>query len=405
MDVLYERCCGLDVHKDKIVACVLEEKHKSIRSFGTVTDDLLTLVEWLKETHCECVAMESTGSYWKPIYNLLELENIKALVVNAQHIKTVPGRKTDVKDAEWIANLLRHGLLKASFIPNRDQRELRELVRYRKSIIEERAREFNRIQKVLEGANIKLGSVASTIKTISARDILKSLSNGEEDPEVLASLARGVMKNKREELCRALKGLMAEHQRMILDEMLKHTEYLDDQIVRLDQEVAKRLTPFDQAVEVIDSIPGIGRRSAETIIAEIGTDMSVFSSAKHLASWAGMCPGNNESAGKQKSSRIRKGNQTLRTTLVECAKAASRKKGCSFQDQYHRISARRGKKRAIVAVGHSLLIVIYHLLRDGTTYQELGPVYLERLNKASYVKRTVKKLEKLGLKVTIEEVA
>jgi len=405
MEVLYERCCGLDVHKDKIVACVLEEKHKSIRSFGTVTDDLLTLVEWLKETRCECVAMESTGSYWKPIYNLLEMENIKAIIVNAQHIKTVPGRKTDVKDAEWIANLLRHGLLKASFIPNRDQRELRELVRYRKSIIEERAREFNRIQKVLEGANIKLSSVASTIKTLSARDILKSLSNGEEDPEVLASLARGVMKNKREELCRALKGLMAEHQRMILDEMLKHTEYLDEQIVRLDQEVAKRLTPFDQAVEVIDSVPGIGRRSAETIIAEIGTDMSVFSSAKHLASWAGMCPGNNESAGKQKSSRIRKGNQTLRTTLVECAKAASRKNGCSFQDQYHRISARRGKKRAIVAVGHSLLIVIYHLLRDGTTYQELGPVYFERLNKASYVKRTVKKLEKLGLKVTIEEVA
>lgn len=405
MEVLYERCCGLDVHKDKIVACVLEETHKSIRSFGTVTDDLLTLVEWLKETRCECIAMESTGSYWKPIYNLLEMENIKAIIVNAQHIKTVPGRKTDVKDAEWIANLLRHGLLKASFIPNRDQRELRELVRYRKSIIEERAREFNRIQKVLEGANIKLSSVASTIKTLSARDILKSLSNGEEDPEVLASLARGVMKNKREELCRALKGLMADHQRMILDEMLKHTEYLDEQIVRLDQEVAKRLTPFDQAVEVIDGVPGIGRRSAETIIAEIGTDMSVFSSAKHLASWAGMCPGNNESAGKQKSSRIRKGNQTLRTTLVECAKAASRKNGCSFQDQYHRISARRGKKRAIVAVGHSLLIVIYHLLRDGTTYQELGPVYLERLNKASYVKRTVKKLEKLGLKVTIEEVA
>jgi len=405
MEVLYERCCGLDVHKERIVACVLEGKHKSIRSFGTVTDDLLTLVEWLKETRCECVAMESTGSYWKPIYNLLEMENIKALVVNAQHIKTVPGRKTDVKDAEWIANLLRHGLLKASFIPNRDQRELRELVRYRKSIIEERAREFNRIQKVLEGANIKLSSVASTIKTISARDILKSLSSGEEDPEVLASLARGVMKNKREELCRALKGLMAEHQRMILDEMLKHTEYLDEQIVRLDQEVAKRLTPFDEAVEVIDGVPGIGRRSAETIIAEIGTDMSVFSSAKHLASWAGMCPGNNESAGKQKSSKTRKGNQTLRTTLVECAKAASRKNGCSFQDQYQRISARRGKKRAIVAVGHSLLVVIYHLLRDGTTYQELGPAYLERQNKASYVKKTVKRLEKLGLKVTIEEVA
>lgn len=200
------------------------------------------------------------------------------------------------------------------------------------------------------------------------------------------------MKNKREELCRALKGLMAEHQRMILDEMLKHTEYLDDQIVRLDQEVAKRLTPFDQAVEVIDSIPGIGRRSAETIIAEIGTDMSVFSSAKHLASWAGMCPGNNESAGKQKSSRIRKGNQTLRTTLVECAKAASRKNGCSFPGPVSPNLLRRGKKRAIVAVGHSLLIVIYHLLRDGTTYQELGPVYLERLNKASYVKRTVKSL-------------
>ncbi|MED4358187.1 IS110 family transposase, partial [Geobacillus stearothermophilus] len=279
MRVLYERCCGLDVHKQSITACALTPEGKEIRTFGTLTDDLEELVDWLKEKKVTHVAMESTGVYWKPVYNLLEAEPIEVLVVNAQHIKAVPGRKTDVKDAEWIADLLRHGLLKGSYIPHRAQRELRELVRYRRSLIEERARELNRIQKVLEGANIKLSSVVSDINGMSARLIIRALIEGKDDPAALAQLAKGRLKQKTEELRRALKGVMGPHQRMMLAEQWRHVEYLDEAIARLDREIEERTSPFHEALELIDTIPGVGRQSAEQIVAEIGTDMSRFPTA------------------------------------------------------------------------------------------------------------------------------
>lgn len=403
MEVVYERCCGMDVHKDKIVACVMVGQRRETRTFGTMTDELLRLIDWLKEQKCQCVAMESTGVYWKPIYNLLELEEIKALVVNAQHIKAVPGRKTDVKDAEWIADLLQHGLLKGSFIQNREQRELKELVRYRRSIVEERAREFNRIQKVLEGANIKLSSVASDIFGVSGKLILQSLVQGIKDPKQLAAHAKGTLKNKTAELERALQGLIGEHQKMMLSIQIRHIEYLNEEITRLDTEVKQRMLPFEEQVEQLDSITGVGRRSAETIIAEIGIDMSVFPSDAHLSSWAGMCPGNNESAGKKKSGKTRKGSKVLRSTLVECATSLGSSKNY-LAVQYRRFCARRGKKRAAVAVGHTILVIAYHILKNKTSYQELGADYFDNLKKKSIVTRAIKRLQSLGYKVNIEEI-
>lgn len=402
MEVVYERCCGLDVHKDKIVACVRIGKEKEIRSFGTVTEILMELVDWLQYQKCQIVAMESTGPYWKPIYNLLELEGIRAMVVNAQHIKAVPGRKTDVKDAEWIADLLQHGLLRGSHIPNRNQRELKELVRYRRSMIEERARELNRLQKILEGANIKLGSVVTDIDGQSARLMLEALIEGKADETAIASLAKGKMKSKTEELKKALKGLMGLHQRIILSTMLRHLDYLKEEIARLDAEIKERMLPFQKQVAQLDAVTGVGVRSAETVIAEIGIDMSVFPSAGHLASWAGMCPGNNESAGKRKSGKTRKGSKVLRSTLVECARAASHCKDSYLSSQYKRISARRGSNRAAVAVGHSILVIAYHILKNDTNYYELGVDYFEQKRKQDIVKRTVKRLEALGYEVTVE---
>jgi transposase len=405
MEVIYERCCGLDVHKDKIVACVLSDGNKEIKTYGTVTDDLLSLLDWIKSEGCQMVAMESTGSYWKPVYNLLELEGIPAMVVNAQHIKAVPGRKTDVKDAEWIADLLKHGLLKGSYIPSREQRELKELVRYRRSMIDERARELNRLQKVLEGANIKLGSVVSDINGVSSRQMLRSMINGEDDTDKLVLFAKGKMKGKTEELKRSLKGLMGKHQRMILSQMLDHIDYLDNLIHNLDEEIKERMRPFEKEVAALDAITGVGERSAQTIIAEIGTDMSVFPSAGHLASWAGMCPGNNESAGKKKSGKTRKGNNTLRCTLAECAKAAGRSKDTYLSAQYKRIAARRGRNRAAVAVGHTILTIAYHIIKNNTSYKDLGADYFDQKRKEDIARKALKRLEALGYKVTIEEAA
>lgn len=401
MDVVYTHVCGLDVHKKNVVACVITPETKEIRTFSTMTDDLILLVDWIKSKGCTHVAMESTASFWKPIYNLLELENIQTLVVNAKSIKNVPGRKTDVKDAEWIASLLRHGLLQGSFIPNRDQRELRELIRYRRSLIDERAREVNRVQKVLEGANIKLSSVASDVLGKSGRAMIA----GEENPELLSELAQGRLKNKKEALKRALNGLMGNHQKLMLAAQLRHIDYLDEEIGRLDEEIKRRMLPFEEDLELLDTIPGVARRTAETIIAEIGTNMDQFPSAAHLCSWAGLCPGQNESAGKRKSGTTRKGNKKLRSALVEAARAAGRTKNTYLSSQYHRIAARRGANRAAVAVAHSILMIAYYILKRRQPYIELGPTYYEERKRDTIIRQSIKKLESLGLKVTVESVA
>lgn len=402
MQIVNERCCGLDVHKNSIVACVITPQGKETKTFGTMTGDIKSFVSWAKAKGCTHVAMESTGVYWKPIYNLLEQTEIKILVVNARHIKAVPGRKTDVKDAEWIADLLRHGLLQGSFIPDREQRELRELVRYRRSLVDEHTRELQRMDKTLEGANIKLSSVVSDIGGVSARAMIKSIVNGAEDPKVLAKLAKGSMKKKHNELVQALHGLIGDHQIMMLSTQLRHIEFLDQEIVRLDKEIQERISPFEAEVVLLDTIPGVGRRTAEQIIAEIGTDMDRFPSTAQLCSWAGMAPGNNESAGKKKSGRTRKGNKSLRATLVQAANAAGRSKNSYLSAQYHRISGRRGKKRAAVAVGHTILAIAYHILKTGQPYKELGRDFLEKRNKNTIVNHTVKRLEELGYKVAIE---
>lgn len=403
MNVIYERCCGMDVHKKTIVACVLSGRKKEIRSFSTMTGSLLSLVDWLKSVDCQCVAMEATGSYWKPIYNLLEMEGIPALVVNAQHIKAVPGRKTDVKDSEWIADLLRHGLLNGSFIPKRDQRELKELVRYRRSMVQERARELNRIQKVLEGANIKLSSVVSEIDGKSSRDMLAMLVAGCNDPKTMANQARRQMRKKIPQLEEALHGFMGEHQRLMLDIMLKHIDFLESHVLSLDIEIREKMEPVSEQTFLVDSIPGIGERSAQVIIAEIGTNMDQFPSAAHLASWAGLCPGNNESAGKRKSGKTRKGSDILKATLIECAKVAGHLKNTYFSAQYSRIAARRGKNRATVAVAHTILTIIYHMLKANAPYQELGPDFFEQRRKTEIVKKSVKRLEAFGYTVTIDQ--
>jgi transposase len=315
MEVVNPRCCGLDVHKKTVVACVITSGKKETRTFLTMTNDLLKLKEWLKECGVTHIAMESTGVLWKPIYNLLE-DGFNVAVANASHIKAVPGRKTDVKDAEWIADLLRHGLVSASFIPDRPQRELRELVRYRRRLIQQRSDGVNQIQKVLEGANIKLSSVATDIVGVSGRAMLEAMVNGVEDPQALVAMAKGRLRKKETDLREALQGLVGTHQRMLIDSLLRHLTFLDQEIERLDEEVATRMRPFEPEIERLDGIPGIGRRSVEEILTEIGVDMSRFPSAAHLASWAKLCPGNNESAGKRKSGSTGNGNPWLRSILV-----------------------------------------------------------------------------------------
>ena len=356
MEVLNPRCAGLDVHKQTVVACVLTPAGREIRTFATMTEDLLELGDWLLGLGVSHVAMESTGVYWKPIYNVLE-GSFELLLVNAQHVKAVPGRKTDVKDCQWIAELLQHGLLKGSFVPDQGQRELRELTRYRSSLVRERTAEINRLQKTLEGANIKLASVASEVTGVSGRAMLQELVAGNRDAKVMAQLAKGQLRNKIPQLERALVGRFGPHQSFLVARQLAHIDFLDQTVEQVSQEVAERMRPFEAELAALDTIPGVGPWSAEVIIAEIGTDMSRFPSAGHLASWAGMCPGNNESAGKRKSGKTRKGSKWLRVALTEAANAAGRGKGTYLSSQYHRLVARRGKKKAAIAVGHSILVI------------------------------------------------
>ena len=403
MDVIIERACGMDVHKDSITACVMTPEGKEIESFSTKTVFLLELIDWIKQHSCTHVAMESTSVYWKPIVNLLEAEDIEFLVVNAQHIKAVPGRKTDVKDAEWIAKLLRHGLLRASYIPDRNQRELRELVRYRRSIIEERARQHNRIQKVLEGANIKLGSVVSDIMGVSAKDMLWAIANGEDDPEILSNFARRTMKKKKEDLKLALKGYISPHQRMMLKTILTHIDFLTEQIDTLDQEVAQRVSDFQEDIDRLDSIPGIAQRMAQQILSEIGTDVkSQFPSAAHMCSWAGLVPGSNESAGKRKSSKTKKGNKYLRSALTEAAHSVRGSKNY-LGALYRRTASRKGRKRAGIVVAHAMLRIAYYLLTRKEMYVDLGEDYFDKQKQQSIVRHSLRRLESLGYTVTLTE--
>jgi transposase len=409
MEVVHARCCGLDVHKDTVVACVLApgpdgRTKPDVRTFGTMTDELLALGDWLAEVGCTHVAMESTGVYWKPIWNLLEGQ-VELLLANAQHIKRVPGRKTDVQDAEWIADLLRHGLLTASFVPDRPQRELRELTRYRLALVRERSREVQRLQQTLEGANIKLGSVASDVLGKSGREILAGLAAGRTDAAALADLARGRLREKLPARERALVGRFGAHQRFLVARQLAHLDELDGLIAEVSAEIAERVRPFEDAVARLDGIPGVGRATAEVLVAEVGTDMARFPTARHLASWAALCPGHHESAGKPTSGKTRKGNRALRTALVEAAKAARRARTTSLGAQYRRLAARRGPNKAAVAVAHSILIIAYHLLKDGGTYHDLGPDFFDRRDQDALERRLVSRLEALGNKVTLEKVA
>jgi transposase len=409
IDVLDERCAGLDLHKRSVTACRLTpgangQVSKEIRTFATMTADLLALGDWLAAGGVTHVAMESTGVYWKPIWNLFE-ERFTLVLVNAAHGKVVPGRKRDVGDAQWLAELLRHGLLRGSFVPDRPARELRELTRYRSSLVHERTAEVNRLHKTLEGANLKLASVVSDLTGVSARAMLGELVGGTADAAALAELAQGQLRRKRAELERALTGRMSAHQRFMLAQHLGHIDALDAQITTVGEEIAERLRPFESALTILDSIPGIGRWSAEVILAEIGTDMGRFPTAGHLASWAGMCPGHDESAGKRRTGTTRKGSPGLRVTLTEAAYAAGRSKDPYLACRYHRLLLRRGKKRAAVAVGRSILELCYQLLSTGQFYDDqrarahLTPVPLTE------EQRLVRRLEKLGHRVTLAPAA
>jgi len=407
MQVKYERCCGIDVHKDTVVACVIVSKpsghvQKTIRTFSTMTGDLKALAQWLSETGCTQVAMESTGVYWKPVYNLLE-GAFEILVVNAAHIKKF-GNKTDVTDAEWLADLLRHGLLRGSFIPSARQRALRDLTRYRTRLIDDHSREVNRVQKVLEDANLKLASVASDVMGVSGRAILEQLIEGQRDPVVLADLAKGRLREKRAALEQALTGRFTAHHRFLLIQHLSHIDYLDEQIAKLDAEIADQIRPFQATVDRWDQLPGINQRGGQVIVAEVGADLKPFADGPHLASWGGMCPGNQESAGKRQSGKTRKGSKWLRRALVEAAHGAARTKNSYFATLYHRLAGRRGRKRALVAVGHSLLVTGYTLITRQLDYQDLGANYFDELNKDAVKRRTVKRLEQLGFQVELKPI-
>jgi len=411
MHIIHKYCAGLDVHKKTVVACrIVPDTSGSweitVRTFGTMTADLLQLADWLREAQVTHIAMESTGVYWKPVFNILESE-FEVLLVNAKHIKFVPGRKTDVKDAQWIAELLQNGLLKASFIPNIEQRELRELVRYRTHLINERTREINRVHKILEDANIKLSSVATDIMGVSGREMLAAIIAGKDDPEALAQLAKGRMRNKIDDLERALTGYIKANHRLLLTLHLEHIDDLNAKLQRLEAEIDDLMRHFDQnnLVARLDTIPGVNHKIAQIIIAELGTDMSRFPNAKHAASWAGLAPGKNESAGRNRSSRTSKANRYLKTALVQAAHAAGRSKDNYLAAQFRRLASRRGKKRAAVAVAHSILVIAYHIINEGTEYVDLGANYFDERKQETIQKQLIRRLEKLGLRVTVEPVA
>ena len=407
MQVLYKRRAGLDVHKKLLVVAILVldatgRLYKETRSFGTMTADLLQLSDWLTSHGVTHVAIESTGEYWKPVFNILG-GNFEVWLINAQHLRRVPGRKTDMSDAECIAELLRHGLLRPSFIPPAAQRDLRELTRYRSTFVRERAALVNRPQKALESANIKLASVASDVMGVSGRAMVEAIVEGKATPEQMAELAKGRLREKREQLVKALEGRVKPHHRFVLTELLSQIDSLDETIARFDAEIGVYCAPFDKAVAHWDSIPGVGRRIAEIIVSEVGVDMDHFPNEDHLSAWAGVAPGSNESAGRRRSGKTRKGNQVLRKALVEAAHGAARTKGTYLSAQYHRIAARRGKKRALVAVAHSIPVIGYHLTLRDEDHRELGADYFDRRRPEMTANGLVKRLERLGYQVSLQK--
>jgi len=408
MERVYERCCGLDVHKATVVACLRVPGERGrrrieVRTFGTTTTELLALGDWLTEHRCTHVAMESTGVYWKPVFNLLE-SVCEVLLVNARHIKMVPGRKTDVRDCEWIGELLELGLLRSSFIPPEPIRDLRDVTRYRKTLIQQRAAEANRVQKLLELANIKLGNVATDVLGASGRAMFDALIAGERDGERLARLAKGRLKRKRAALGPALTGRFTQHHAFLLGQLLRHIDELDEHIAQCDRKVDEYLSPFANEAELLQTIPGVGRRTAEVIIAEVGVEMDRFPSAAHLASWAGLCPGNNESAGKRKSGKTRKGNQWLRRALIEAAWSSTRTRDTYLSSLYSRLARRRGAKKAAVAVAHSTLVAVWHILKNHVPYQDLGASHFDKLHTERLTRHYLRRLEDLGLKVTVQPI-
>jgi transposase len=405
MEICHPRCCGIDVHKDSLMVCLLiEDQPPIVQEFGATTRELLRLSDWLASHQIPIVAMESTGVYWKPIWNLLE-ERFDLMLVNAQHIKQVPGRKTDVKDCQWIAQLLRHGLLKRSFVPDREQRELRDLTRMRTTLVNERARVANRIQKLLEDANIKLGSVVADILGTSSRLMLWALIDGKQTPEQMAQLARSAMRPKIPQLILSLEGKLREHHRFMLRQHLQQAEHMEAQIEAFDARIEEQMRPFEDALRRLDAIPGINARAAQCVIAEIGVDMSRFATPHHLASWAGLCPGNNESAGKRRSGKTNFGNRSLKSMLVQTAWGAARTKKSYFHAQYHRLKSRRGHKKAVVAIAHSMLLTAWHLLSRKTEYVDLGPSHFDNLRQDRLTQNLVHRLRQLGYDVALTPAA
>ena len=405
MEVLHDRCCGLDVHKETVVAClrlVIDGKVvKEVRTFATTTASLIALSEWLTENKCTHVAMEATGVYWKPVWHILSDGDIELVLANAAHVKNVPGRKTDVKDADWVSDLLAHGLIRASFVPDTHTQEMRTLMRTRRQLVREKSSHILRIQKTLEDANIKLDSVVTDVMGLSGRKMIQALIAGEKDPAKLARLADPRVKASLETLRQALRGRVTKSHRFLLRLHLGQIDALDAAVAELDREVEASIEPFRTAVEQVSTIPGVKDLSARTILSEIGIDMGQFPSDANLISWACICPRNDESAGKRRSTRIRKGSPWLKTTLVQCAWSAVRTKGTYLQAQFHRIRARRGVKKAIVAVAASILTAIYHMLKDGTMYQDLGPNHFDRRSKEQQKNRLLKRLADLGYVVQL----
>jgi transposase len=406
MQVLHERCCGLDVHKKTISACVLVTQsdgtvQRRLRTFGAMTADLLALSDWLADLGVTQIALESTGVYWRPVFNILEAEGRTITLVNPQHMRAVPGRKTDLKDSEWLADLLRHGLVKPSFIPPAPVRALRELTRYRKTLVQQRTQEANRLHKVLEGANIKLAAVASDILGKSGRDMFAALVGGEQDPAVLADLARGRLREKLPALRQALAGRVQPYHLVLISQILAHIDFLEGAIGQLHDEIATALATFQEAADLLQTIPGIGAVAAAAIVAEIGADMGRFASSKHLASWAGVCPGNKQSGGKRLSGKTTGGNVWLKGILAEVAWANARRKDGYLGAQFRRLARRRGLYKALVAVAHSVLVIIYHVLRERRPYTDLGADYFERLDTARLEQLHVRRLNALGYSVTL----